>query len=353
MTDPSDITPEIRKAAAIWCSRRDEGMDTAEKVIFNEWLDADERHAIAYGEVEATRMALLELKHTKPAESSPDPDLFAPTAFSGGGLRDVFRRSVLTWGMAAAAVVAVFLWVGQKNWSPVETIARQVAAIELRRIDLPDGSVVELNDQSRVEVLYSDSERRIRLLRGEAFFTVAKNFDRPFVVETGGVAVRAVGTAFSVHLQSEKVAVLVTEGKVAVQAQTLSSTEIELGKNPSDNELQLEGGYRVAVSRVGAGAAGAPPPAIESLSAEVIEKALAWRNRLLEFNDVLLAEVVAELNRYNRHQLVIVDNTLAQQRFGGRFRPDAYEAVVSLLEADFGVSAEKREGETLLRRREK
>src|SRR5581483_9214616 len=93
------------------------------------------------------------------------------------------------------------------------------AAGGYERQTLADGSVVELNGNTQVQVAYSPAERRVRLVQGEAHFTVAKNKRRPFWVEAQGVSVRAVGTAFNVRLDPQRVDVLVTEGRVPV-AQT-------------------------------------------------------------------------------------------------------------------------------------
>jgi transmembrane sensor len=89
-------------------------------------------------------------------------------------------------------------------------------------VTLPDGSVLQLNTDSVVETAYSPTERRVRLKKGEAFFSVAKNPQRPFWVDVGAVSVRAVGTAFNVRFRPEAVEVLVKEGKVSVNQATLS-----------------------------------------------------------------------------------------------------------------------------------
>jgi transmembrane sensor len=87
---------------------------------------------------------------------------------------------------------------------------------EFQKLALPDGSVVDLNTDSKVDVTFTPSERRVQLAHGEAHFSVAKDPARLFVVEAHGVAVVAVGTAFAVRLRSESVEVLVCEGRVRV-----------------------------------------------------------------------------------------------------------------------------------------
>lgn len=346
--DSAGITSAIRHAAADWRSRRDAGLDAAAEAEFIAWLDADERHAIAFGEIEETFAALRQLERTRPGEGAPDPDLLARPA---AGIASLPRRrySWATWGLAAAAVIAIGFWVGSTTDRGTPVAAHQAPSAEPRRLDLPDGSVVELNDRSRVDVQFSAGERRVRLVQGEAYFTVAKDAGRPFVVEARGVAVRAIGTAFCVHLQAGAVAVLVAEGTVAVNAPRLELTT-NPASAPVEEPLLLEGGHRVAIALPPERAV-ASRPNVESVSATGLAQALAWRSRPLEFVDAPLAQVVAEFNRYNRHQLVIADESLARQRFGGTFLPDAYLTVVRLLEIDFDVVAERGETETILRRR--
>jgi transmembrane sensor len=79
-----------------------------------------------------------------------------------------------------------------------------------------------------------------------------------------------------------------------------------------------------------------------------MERRLAWQERQLRFAAAPLAEMVAEFNRYNRHQLVVADERLAARRFGGIFRADAFDTLVHLLESNHGVRVERRENATIL-----
>ena len=114
--------------------------------------------------------------------------------------------------MAAAAAIAVLL--APRLLSPRHTAETAIGA--LQKLDLPDGSVALLNTDSAIDTAFTATERRVRIVRGEVFFTVAKDAARPFVVTAGTVAVRAVGTAFNVQRHHGSVEVLVTEGRVRV-----------------------------------------------------------------------------------------------------------------------------------------
>lgn len=115
--------------------------------------------------------------------------------------------------LAAAACIALTV-------APVAYLRLQADAVtataELRTIDLEDGSRVRLAPQSAIGLAFSEGERRVRLLKGEAFFDVAPNANRPFRVVAGDVIATVVGTAFEVGLQDEGAAVAVRHGRVRV-----------------------------------------------------------------------------------------------------------------------------------------
>jgi len=214
------FTEEIQTAASAWLARRDRGLGPNEQDRYLEWLYADPRHGRAILHLERTWRAMDQLEKWRPAHSSvPNPDLLAP--------RRSTRRWVWSLGGALAAGLAVWLGVSVSPMpvpsGPPGSIAgpASLAAGEvgesLRRQVLPDGSTLDLAADAVVEVVYAADERRVRLVRGEVFFTVARDENRPFLVEASGVSVQALGTAFSVVLGEIDVSVLVTEGSVEVR----------------------------------------------------------------------------------------------------------------------------------------
>jgi len=227
----------------------------------------------------------------------------------------------------------------------------------MRDLKLPDGSIVLLNTDSAMEVDYRANERRVRLVRGEAFFTVAKDASRPFWVDAGTVAVRAVGTAFNVRFRPDTVEVLVTEGKVSVNQSSLPAVASaavaapvsDRPAPPRDPHL-LVAGQLAKITMVENDSRLSVPIEISEVTAPRVESALAWQAGRLEFSDTPLAEVVAEFNRYNRHKLVIDDPVLARQTFGGAFAPGGYSSLVEILQKSFGVRVERRPDETILRK---
>lgn len=331
------MTPEIEQEAADWIARRYAGLSALEERELAAWRAADPRHAAAWAELDATWRLLDRVRTAAPpvvADDIPGPSV----------AKRRWRRFVPALATAAALAIGYLGW-----WRPApqETLRfadeAATAVGSFQKLTLPDGSVVRLNTDSRVEVRYAEHERRVRLLRGEAHFSVAGQPARPFFVEAGGVAVRAVGTAFNVRLNAEAIEVLVTEGKVQVDDVVRGGTVLA-PRAPVGIPL-LVAGERAVIP--------APADAPQSVSAVLvslaeIERSLAWRDRRLEFVAVPLGEIVAEFNRYNRMRLVIEDVELASRRFGGSFRADEPETFVRLLQTRFGLSVERRGSDTVL-----
>jgi len=335
------------RAAAEWFFRRDNGLTPEEERKFSDWLREDRRHAEAFAQIETTWGALVHVR------DKIDPIILnlSPSRRS---------RRILFWLPTSVGVAAAFAFAYLSWWCPAHFTGAAMTEIGgLQSMALPDGSVVELNSDSAVSIEFDFGERRVRLERGEVCFRVAKNPSRPFVVEAGGVAVRAVGTAFNVRMESQGVDVLVTEGKVQVNdaisgesllpaaPRNLVPALMKVGRIESGLPV-VAAGERVSIAL--AGAAPSRAHAISSVSSSEIERRLAWQNKRVIFSDASLSEIVAEFNRYNRHKLVIADPPLAQRRFGGSFPACDYDSFVQLLEGTFGVVADRRSQETVLRR---
>jgi transmembrane sensor len=331
--------PEIDRQAADWFGRREGGFTPAQEEEFQRWLAADKRHAAHYCQFDETWQLLAELKDRVSLGAELEAAPSKRPSFS--------RRYWLPSSLAAAAVIALglFLW-------PVSnpSVVRYTMATEaggMKKLELPDGSVVRLNSDTVVTVDLTAAERHVDLQRGEAHFTVASESARPFVVSAAGHSVRAVGTAFNVALKSSSLEVLVTEGKVEVEERANAQS---LVPSTRDGPHVISTGEKVVVALQPASSA-TPIRTVVSLSAREVDQVLAWQVKLLEFDERPLREVVGELNRYNQHQLVIADDELARREFGGTLRADNYEALVELLESRFGVIADRSNQRTVLRLR--
>ena len=334
---------ELEATALKWFARCQSGLTAEQETAFQDWLVTDPRHAALFNELGGTWELLGRAGEPAPASAADVPSPSLPRR----------RPGLLRFGLPVAAAAALALaYVGW--WRPAHYTGETVTAIgALRTLSLPDGSVVTLNTDSVVAAAFTPAERRIRLERGEAHFTVAKNHERPFIVEAGGVSVRAVGTAFNVRLDSKAVEVLVTEGKVRVddtasgRSLLAAPAGVDPAVLPTLGPPILGAGQKVVVTpeaeRVSAGIAAT------AVSVDEIQRTLSWQERRLDFDLAPLSEIVAEFNRYSRHKLVIGDPVLAEKRFGGSFRPDDQAGFVRMLQENFGVTVQETETATVLR----
>jgi transmembrane sensor len=339
---PSRNHRAIAREATAWVVREERGLTAPEQDALSHWLAADPSH----GEIlRERRWAWREFDRIAgfPATltPAPDPDLLAPRSARPKGISP--RWQVVAWASAAAAA-AILLWVevaprtvpsGQLAPSRLSTAL--AAPCEQRTLE--DGSLVQLNRGAQLSIDFTAGVRRVRLMRGEAHFAVAKNPERPFVVEAGGVTVRAVGTAFNVQLTSAAVEIVVAEGRVAVDR------EAEAHSNPVASVLDAHQRVVVPLRETGLG-----PPAVTLSEAELTAR-LVWQPRMLDFTDVPLASVVEELNRRNPVQLIPESAVLRELRVNASIRSDNVEGFVRLLESSFDLRAEWRsETEIVLRR---
>jgi transmembrane sensor len=204
----------IDREAADWVIRRDASGDALmQQPEFQAWINADVRHRAAFLRLNAAWERSRLVERLRPLDGPVDRHLLSP--------RPPVQRAWLSrWPLAAAASLLViagvsFWWVQtQAGW---QTYSTQTGAFE--RVRLQDGSLIQLNTNSKVRVRFTATLRHVQLSRGEAHFTVAHDAHRPFDVRAADNTVRAIGTAFSVRLRTARqIEVVVTEGRVVVAA---------------------------------------------------------------------------------------------------------------------------------------
>jgi transmembrane sensor len=325
----------IERVASEWLLRCENGLDDCSTRALAAWRKADPRHEAAFSRLVATA-AVLERAQRRGDAVSIVTQL---------GLRARRRRGRRIALAGAAAFVVLLLGI---NWgsklvslpAPSQTMA---AAGPLRQ--LPDGSLVELNVGAAIDVRYEAAVRRVVLQRGEAHFSVTKDAARPFIVVAAGVEVRAVGTAFTVDLQSAAVEIVVTEGRIALDRLTAAPTAV--AGAPATIPAIVEAGHRARLER---GPAQGPAPEIIAMSGAELGQRLAWRKPRLEFNNLELAQAVALMNRHNRLQIVVADADAGRLRVSGTFLSDNPEGFVRIVESTFDLQAERRgENQVVLR----
>lgn len=279
MRAPSPDRDPAGKEAAAWFSRlntRSVSSDTLE--AFRAWRQQP-GHRDAYAEVERL------WRRTGVLEGDPDIEGVLAAALSRSRPRPGWRgvpRPILAGCAAGAAALAlaggVWLWPALVG----STYATGVG--EQRLVQLADGSRVRLDTDTRLVARFDGRTRRIRLNRGQAFFDVAHAAARPFVVEAGPTAVRALGTRFDVRRDDGHVQVTLVEGRVEVRA----------GGRAAGQSLTLRPGQQVTAN----GGLGAPRP-ID------VAAATSWTSGRIVFHAVPLRVAVAEVNRYSRRKIVL------------------------------------------------
>lgn len=330
MKRPEPDSPEAAarsEAAAEWLVRRDRGLTAAEQDEFLQWLAADPRHGewlALHRRVTADFTALAQWRPEHSAE--PNPDLLAPP-----GRRVRWLRPVAFAAAAAAIIVGFVLW--REAAGPATPLARRL---------LEDGSVVELNRGAVVRDAFTARERRVELVAGEAYFAVAKNAARPFIVRAGGVDVRAVGTAFSVRLEARAIEVLVTEGRIGVRHEK----EAVIAAAPAP--VVIDAGQKAVVPL-----AVSAPPQISPATPAQMSRHLGWQAQLLDFSSAPLAVAVAEFNRHNRVQFELADPDLGAMPIVASIRSDNVEGFAQFLAAAPGLQLERRGDETIIVRRKR
>ncbi len=189
-------------------------------------------------------------------------------------------------------------------------------------VPLADGSKVELNTDTRLRASVTSASRTVWLDRGEAYFDVARDTNRPFVVIAGQRRITVLGTRFSVRRDGDDVQVKVVEGRVkidSIEAPVAAASAVITGGEVmvTKNESAL----------------------VAQRSPDEITNELAWRRGVLIMNQWTLGDAAREFNRYNRQKLIVSDS-VASIRLGGSFESGNVDAFARLLQDGFGLRVE-------------
>jgi len=300
------ISEEVKAQAGAWLARlqRDD-VGEADGMEFAAWLGESPAHRGAYEralavwhEFDATAEAVAEeLTFEARRAALRRPQVSRRWWVAGGGM-----------AIAAALVVTIL----PRALAPPTTETYVTGKGEHRHLTLADGSVVDLNAESRLTVTLGHSERRLALSDGEAIFDVTHNARRPFTVAAAGRVVRVVGTQFDVKSRGGELTVTVARGKVQVRP---------VDATAPGRSFLLSAGQRLDVTDNGA----------EALRAVDPQEAFAWRAGRLVYRDQPLSDVVADLNRQFVQQIEIGDPELAKTPITGVIVLDDPTSVMSRL----------------------
>lgn len=323
MNSPDLQDRGIRQAAAEWTVRMsDSPLSEDEQQALRAWLALDPRHAEA---LQFARRTWGDLA-TLPVAAQEAPRR-APAAVARPRPRP---RRTLRW-LSSASLLLLLAAVGWTQ-GPIlylPLVADHLTATgEVRTVELPDGSQAILDARSAIRLDYTAQVRRIELLAGSAIFQTApvgKHESRPFIVDSAGGKTQALGTRFLVSRNdAEEALVGVMQHRVAVSKHS--------------HTLILEEGQSARYDADGH---------IERLDLD-LARASSWQRGLLIFDQVPLAQVAQQLNRYRDGHILIADGQLAQRKVSGVFRLDSLDGAVATLTGELRARHADLLGVTLI-----
>lgn len=281
------IREQIRQEAVAWHVRLTSGAVVAPDVAieFEDWRRQNPDHDQAYSDIANLWQQL------------PGPllaDRQRRRELAAQRRRTTFARRGLGFAAAASLLVAVIAgFYPDYVQNPLADYHTHIG--EQTSITLADGSIAHLNTNTAIDVSINGNERRIELLRGEAEFEVAHNSSRPFRVSTGSTTTEALGTRFIVRYDGEAGAVTLLQGKVRTSRPSVQGAQTD--------STTLQPGQQLAFDAESLG----------NLRSVTLSNAAAWRRGRLLMNFVPLKQVIAEINRYRRGQIKLLDDKLAER----------------------------------------
>ena len=310
----------VLQAAAQWSLELSSGDIPAERIAqWQQWLAASEAHRAAFDRIQSTWCAID--RYASGSVAWPSDAEVASDAYHGSvsvsdwrssaaTKRASRRRPWLTGGLAAAAALmalAVVPVMRSMLFPPPVVTVVETAAGENRDVPLSDGSVVSAGARSMLWATLTRDSREVTLERGEAFFRVAKDPARPFIVKVGTTTVAAIGTAFNVRRAGERVVVGVAEGTVKVDARVAA-----LQSNMQAHQQRAE----IRTARLSVGQQLSIDAADGSASIQIVDAAgvASWREGLLQYRNEPLRSVIADVNRYSARDIVIANPQIADMR---------------------------------------
>lgn len=346
----------VLQEAAQWSLDLSTGDIPVERIAqWQKWLAASEAHRTAFDRIQSTWGA-IDRSATEPVSWPSDAEI-ASDAYDGSISVSAWRERVaakrshrrgkiwataawrrrpwLTAGLAAGVVAALTALAvlpvirSMQFTQPVVTVVETTSG-ENREVLLSDGSLITAGAQSVLWATLTDDSREVTLERGEAFFRVAKDPTRPFIVKAGATTVVAVGTAFNVRRVGERVVVGVSEGTVKVDARVpaVQSAATSQSQRPVIRTARLNVGQQLSIDASDG-----------SANIQVIDAVgiAAWREGVLRYRNEPLGSVVADVTRYSARDIVIANTQIADLRVTGTVFADDVDSWLQGLETALPV----------------
>lgn len=313
--DMFDSYSKVEQEAASWfLAMQQPDISDKDKAAFMQWLKAGPNNQSEYFRLRKIWQALPEAL----AQSTAVKQL-TPKSTSAETTVKEKPKTIRLWHYASAACLCLALLIAQPWSEPIAAEYYASQAGQTRLIELTDGSTIKLNNQSKVIIEYSKQQRLIRLVNGEAYFTVTKAKNRPFIVKHDNYHFTALGTEFLLRI-NQSIKLIVTEHSVAVNdnngrnavVKEASGIAISTGINKEKSWQTLPNNKR--------------------------EQLLAWRKQQLIFTKQPLREVLVELDRYLQGSIHLSDANMANEPITGIFTLDNPENVLKLITEVLGLT---------------
>lgn len=294
---------------------------------FRRWLRSDPVNESAYERCELSLTLARELENDPELSSLLRECSALSEEYKAGkpGIMGTISNWLMGYQRMAATAALVMLAVGLSLLWQAQPVMYETAIGEQRTIVLTDNSTVELNTNTEIAVDYDTNSRQIRLIRGEAFFEVAHNPDRPFEVLAGNGVVTAIGTAFGVSLENSRVTVSVLEGIVAV-APLAKSSDSPLNEIPVPQRLHVNESINYWNSGV-----------VAEVQVADKNRINAWRQGKLNYDNLRLADAIREHNRYTTKKIILGSDEIKNLTISGVLHIGDTDSLVYLLEQSLGL----------------
>lgn len=325
---------QLRHQAASWHTRIGRGLSIVQRQAFEAWI-AEPFNAREFHAQRALLDVVMELKGRPCADALGSIGEVKPAFAWLATLRQWLGSGPVWVSGAATAVVALAVTIG---WSVLRSegyVAQtyRTATGQVRNVVLPDGSIVGLNTQTELEWVGSPQDRRVRLIRGEAYFEVVHDPARPFRILLAHSQVQVLGTRFDVYqMANGDVRVSVISGTVAVEA-------LDNGLGAPSWSRRLTSGQQIEYSPVGL---------VADVHSIVAPKVIRWRQGMLETQGEPLKDFVSDLSRYTTERIVIADPRAATQKVGGAFSVHDIDDTLDRLSRIAPVTVTHEKGEVIL-----
>jgi transmembrane sensor len=305
----------IEEEAAWWVMRQQEpDFSTGMQEELEAWLDLSFAHKAAFWRLEAGYAGLDSLS------ALPLPSMIEPPS----------KRTSFQWRIACAvslmlAPVGLYLAI----WGSGVRASQEIADYSTKKgqvdkIMLADGTRVDLDAVSHLQVAFGTHSRTAWLLQGDVYFEVKPDVHRPFIIHAGAGKITVVGTKFLVSRDPGSTKVSVVDGRVRLERAQGGAGEALLTRG----EIGLTDGRRTVVSG--------------GNFSEIMNR-LGWRTGVANFNDTTLADAARLFNRYNIKELQIADPAVGQMRINGYFHLANVDGFARLLKSAYGLQIEERD----------